>query len=219
MSAHNGSVLPLAHPLMKEAVQSIANEASIVVDCVITDYDNSQYHVVYPGSGETTISVMLNGYQYFQNYISLKEFKVLETEANYSFTIAVTKDQLSLIPQLKMNLLGKVLLQIYEQNTSLLFPTQSNYINTQNSNIIISQFAGEFIFVKGEKDRLTIIFKIVFENGNDDGVAKVFIQELIDARKLVGLQATPQVMYNKEIPLELKSYTSGQSGQSIGNSR
>ena len=211
MSAHNGTVLQLAHPLLKEAVQSIANEPEIVIDCIISDYDNSQFHLVYPGSGDVTVSAMINGYTYFQKYVNLSEFKVIDTEANYSFTVVVPKDKVNLIPQMKMNLLGKVALQMYETNASILYPTQSSFINTQNNNIIISNYAGEFIFLKGEKERLTIIFKIVFENNSDDGFAKVFIQELIDARKLVGLQGTPQVMFNKDIPLELKSFTSGQA--------
>ncbi len=213
----NGSFLQLSHPLLKESVDTIKAEPSIVIDCVIYDYDNSQYHLVYPGSGEITFSVLLNGYSYLEKYISLSEYKVVDTEANYSFTVQIGQDKVNCIPNLKLAILGQAILKIYDQGQSLIYPTQSSYINNQNNNIMISQFPGEFVFVKGDKERLTVIFKIVFENGNDDGVARVFIQELIDARKLVGLQGTPQVMFNKDIPLELKSYTSGQSSQSTGN--
>eukprot|EP00834_Sanchytrium_tribonematis_P004822 NODE_258_length_11607_cov_1.052659.p6 type:complete len:223 gc:universal NODE_258_length_11607_cov_1.052659:5435-6103(+) len=215
-SAQNGAQLSLFHPLLKEAITSIQTDPTIVVDAVIVDFDNTQYHVNYPGSGELVFSMMLNGFTYIKQFVNLSEYKTMETEANYSFTIGVKKEQLQNIPQLKMNLLGQVALHHYEKGTSIIYPTQNNFLNMQNNQVNISQYPGEFVLLKGEKERLSIVFKIVFDDGNDDGVAKLFIQELIDARKLVGLQGTPQVLYNKEIPLELKPYASGASSQATG---
>ena len=61
----------------------------------------------------------------------------------------------------------------------------------------------ESIFVNAMKDRVTVVFSVLFQDDDDIVIGKVFMQEFKEGRRANGL--APQVLFtHKEPPQELK---------------
>jgi len=86
----------------------------------------------------------------------------------------------------------------------------------QNANVVeINYRDDETIYFKADADRLTVIFSIAFKDANDVVLAKVFLQEYVDARK--SMNNTPSISYaQKEPPAELKGVKNLRVGDSNG---
>jgi len=64
----------------------------------------------------------------------------------------------------------------------------------------------EAIYVKAEKDRVTVLFSTTFKDETDVIFGKVFLQEFVDARRTPALQNSPQVLfYPRDPPVELQA--------------
>ena len=75
----------------------------------------------------------------------------------------------------------------------------------------------EAIFVKAEKDRVTVIFSTTFKDETDVIFGKVFLQEFVDARRQPALQNAPQVLfYPRDPPVELQGVSGLQSADNVG---
>eukprot|EP00158_Paraphelidium_tribonemae_P001030 Partr_v1_DN23892_c0_g1_i1_m63856 putative protein 2 3 complex subunit len=75
----------------------------------------------------------------------------------------------------------------------------------------------EAIYIKAEKDRVTVIFSTVFKDETDKVFGKVFLQEFVDCRRQPALQNAPQVLYtSKEIPMELRNDPSVKDSDNVG---
>ncbi|KCV69707.1 hypothetical protein, variant [Fonticula alba] len=62
----------------------------------------------------------------------------------------------------------------------------------------------ESIWIKTDKDRVTVIFSVTFKDPADIVFGKVFLQEFVDARRQTNLQNSPQVIfYPEDAPAEL----------------
>jgi actin related protein 2/3 complex subunit 2 len=75
----------------------------------------------------------------------------------------------------------------------------------------------EAIYVKAEKDRVTVLFSTTFKDETDVIFGKVFLQEFVDARRSPALQNSPQVLfYPRDPPVELQGVKGLQSGDNVG---
>jgi actin related protein 2/3 complex subunit 2 len=63
----------------------------------------------------------------------------------------------------------------------------------------------EVIYVQSYHDRVVVIFSTVFKDYTDIVFGKIFLQEFVETRRQLGLQNAPQVLFNKELPGELKN--------------
>jgi len=73
----------------------------------------------------------------------------------------------------------------------------------------------EAIYIKGEPERVTVIFSIMFKDADDQVFAKIFLKEFEDARK--SISNAPSVSYStKEAPGELKGVAGVKEGEGHG---
>jgi actin related protein 2/3 complex subunit 2 len=73
----------------------------------------------------------------------------------------------------------------------------------------------EAIYIKGEPERVTIVFSIMFRDADDQVFAKTFLQEFADARK--NISNAPAVSFSsKEAPGEIKGVAGVKEGDGHG---
>jgi len=73
----------------------------------------------------------------------------------------------------------------------------------------------EAIYIKGEPERVTVVFSIMFRDADDQVFAKIFLQEFADARR--NMSNAPAVSFSsKEAPGELKGVAGVKEGEGHG---
>jgi len=73
----------------------------------------------------------------------------------------------------------------------------------------------EAIYIKGEPERVTVVFSIMFKDADDQVFAKIFLQEFADARR--NMSNAPAVSFSsKEAPGELKGVSGVKEGEGHG---
>jgi actin related protein 2/3 complex subunit 2 len=73
----------------------------------------------------------------------------------------------------------------------------------------------EAIYIKGEPERVTVVFSIMFKDPGDQVFAKIFLKEFEDGRK--NLSNAPSVAYSqKDAPGELKGVSGVKEGEGHG---
>jgi len=73
----------------------------------------------------------------------------------------------------------------------------------------------EAIYIKGEPERVTVVFSIMFKDADDQVFAKIFLQEFADARR--NMSNAPAVSFSsKEAPGELKGVAGVKEGEGHG---
>jgi len=81
--------------------------------------------------------------------------------------------------------------------------------------IIIDYRDDEAIYIKGEPERVTVVFSIMFRDADDQVFAKIFLQEFADARKTIS--GAPSVSFSsKEAPGEIKGAPGVKEGEGHG---
>jgi len=81
--------------------------------------------------------------------------------------------------------------------------------------ITIAYREDEAIYIKGEPERVTVVFSIMFKDADDQVFAKIFLKEFEDARKQIS--NAPSVSYStKEAPGELKGVAGVKEGEGHG---
>lgn len=81
---------------------------------------------------------------------------------------------------------------------------------------VINYRKNESIFVSAMKDRVTVVFSVLFQDDDDIVLGKVFMQEFKEGRR--ANQAAPQVLFShKDPPQELKDAMGGGASLYTGN--
>lgn len=62
----------------------------------------------------------------------------------------------------------------------------------------------ESYFVSPQAEKVTVVYPMRFSDPNDAILANAFLQEFIEARRMVGLSIAPSCSYSHDAPLELK---------------
>jgi len=84
-----------------------------------------------------------------------------------------------------------------------------------NNMITIAYRDDEAIYIKGEKERVTVVFSINFRDPGDQVLAKIFLHEMAEARK--NISNAPSIAYShREAPAELKGVAGVKEGDSHG---
>jgi len=74
---------------------------------------------------------------------------------------------------------------------------------------------GEAIYIKGEPERVTVVFSILFKDADDQVFAKIFLQEFASVRR--DMSNAPAVSYSsKEAPGEIKGVAGVKEGEGFG---
>jgi len=81
--------------------------------------------------------------------------------------------------------------------------------------ITIAYRDDEAIYIKGEPERVTVVFSIMFKDAGDQVYARIFLKEFEDGRK--NLSNAPSVSYSsKDAPGELKGVAGVKEGEGHG---
>jgi len=87
--------------------------------------------------------------------------------------------------------------------------------NQAHPMITIQYRDDEAIYIKGEPERVTVVFSIMFKDADDQVFAKIFLKEFEDARK--SISNAPSVSFSsKEAPGELKGVAGVKEGEGHG---
>jgi len=200
----------LGETVQAQLIREQPEEKRDAIDVRLCDFDDVMYRVVIEKENRSVMRVSFsapwwtaiknNGGEDALN----KHYKdlVSDPESGYDVTLSVNLDEVKGKPEdmvtrlanLKANLLGGVF---------------DNYLSAVLKNEKKGSFRfklrsdTEIFFLPGN-ERCTIVFALDFKEKVDRAVAKVFLQEFVDAKRTLG--AAPPVAYNANPPLELKEF-------------
>jgi actin related protein 2/3 complex, subunit 2 len=196
------------------------------VDLKLADFDGVKYHLSTPESKNVLkLSMQMNCYQHISKYGTEEYLRqhygafLTSPEVGYDVTLQFDLRQLPENEEEKKNLVRNIALlkrhtlaSVFEQ----CFLEQERGEVGPLKTIRYRDGIDEAIWVQAQKDRVTVIFSTMFKDETDIIFGKVFLQEFVDARKQLGLQNTPQVLYSREPPVELRDETSLTRGDHMG---
>jgi len=200
----------LGETVQAQLIRENTEEKRDAIDVRLCDFDDVMYRIVIEKENRSAMRVSFsapwwnqiknNGGEDALN----KHYKdlVTDAEAGYDVTLSVNLDSLPGKPEdmvtrlanIKANLLGGV----------FDFYLSSVLKGGKQSAFRFKLRADTEIFFLPGNERCTIIYALDFKEKVDRAVAKVFLQEFVDAKRTLG--AAPPVAYNANPPLELKEF-------------
>lgn len=226
-------------------LKSIFTEAIVdqneptVINQLVSDFDNVTYHISTPESKtKILVSMYIKSWKDLVKYGAKETIEreygsyLTETEQGYDFSLLIDLENLPESLEERMKLVAD--LSLLRRNTmaapfELAFEkftrmhkeaTHNNldYFEPSPSDtevMAIHYRDEESIFIQPNFDRVTVTFSTVFKDETDQVFGKVFLQEFVDARRRA-IQNAPQVLYNKQPPLELRDLTTKVNTSNVG---
>eukprot|EP00128_Syssomonas_multiformis_P010988 Colp12_sorted_trinity150504_noHs@26569 len=190
------------------------------IDIVVADFDSVTFHISTPEKQKNRIriSISMSCFSELQahgvNELLQREYgsALVDAEEGYSASIEYDLDNL---PADKEGTIKKAALL----KRNCIAAVYEKYFTLQESKdysqpgALINYRSDEFMYVKAESDRVTVIFSTTFKDDDDIIIGKVFLQEFVDARRNV--QQAPQVLYMNEPPKELDGLNV-RTGKNVG---
>jgi len=191
------------------------------IDVRLHDFDDTSYRIVIDKDSRDTMRVSMSmpcyraiekvgGAEAVEKHY--KEFAV-EAESGMDVTLAIKLDEVKGKPEdlitklsmLKANVLGGVFDYYFSNLLKKGKPLERFQFNLRSDTII---------YLVPSADRLTVVFSLDFKEKVDRAVAKIFMQEFVDARRTLG--AAPPVAWNTNPPLELKEFGATEPTGNLG---
>jgi len=192
-----------------------AEEKVEPMDVKLCDFDDVSYRVLIEAESKNIMSVAMNcpcyksiekvgGSEYYEKkYGSM----VAAPLSGYDLTLKVNLDELkdnktkegliASLSQFKHTVIGGVFHHFF----------QSLHDGKVPSHFSFALRADTTVYFVPESDRVTVLFTVDFREKVDRAVARVFMQEFVDARnKDRALGATPPVGFTVQPPLELAKF-------------
>jgi len=192
-----------------------ADEKVEPCDIKLCDFDDVSYKVLIEAESKNVLSVSMNCPSYKaiekvggKEYLDKKYGKlVADPIAGYDVTLKVNLDELKdqkskealvqSLSQLKHTVIGGVFHYYFDQLNAGKVPSHFSFNLRSDTTVYFVPAA----------DRVTVLFTVDFREKVDRAVARVFMQEFVDARnKDRSLGATPPVGFGVNPPLELKPF-------------
>jgi len=189
------------------------------LDVTAADFDGVQFHVTADANNKSLVHVSLH-WRCAQDLLKNGGLDIMQAvygsmlqatpEASYDITLQVNVDDGDAalpdkIGAFKRNLLAGPFKRIFE---SVERGQQTNPIHIQYRD-------EESVFIAPQKDTVIVIFSIHFKDADDQVIAKIFLQELEQARKTIS--NAPSVTFSqKEPPLELRGIKGIKADQNHG---
>jgi len=200
----------LAETVQAQLIRENPEEKRDAIDVRLCDFDDVHYRVSIEKDNRSAMKVSFSAPwwaavkdQGGEDALQ-KHYKDLVTEAEQGFdvSIAINLDALPGKPEelvakignLKANLLGGV----FDKYLSGVLT------NSKGSSFRFKLRADTELFFLPGNERVTIIYALDFKEKVDRAVAKVFLQEFVDAKRNLG--AAPPVQWSANPPLELKEF-------------
>jgi len=192
-----------------------AEEKVEPMDVKLCDFDDVSYRVLIEAESKNIMSVSMNCPCYKliekvggREYLEKRYGKMVSDPiAGYDITLKVNLDELKdqktkeglvqSLSQLKHTVIGGVFNYYFAQLNDGKVPTHFSF----------PLRADTTVYFVPKNDRVTVLFTVDFKEKVDRAVARVFMQEFVDARnKDKTLGATPPVGFGVQPPLELSPF-------------
>ncbi|KAK3824768.1 MAG: Arp2/3 complex, 34 kd subunit p34-Arc-domain-containing protein [Benniella sp.] len=195
------------------------------------DFDGVSYHLATLDNQDTKIilSIRWKCWPELIRYGAMDTLRrqysqwIVDPEPNYDFTLQFDVENLGADPEsvirrvslLKRNAMASPFERAFDATT---ISEKEGVWDPSTSQLMEIHYRdGEAIYVKNNQDSVTVFFSTLFKDETDRVLAKVFLQEFVDARKEPQLQNAPQVLYsNREPPLELRHVPGLLDSESMG---
>jgi actin related protein 2/3 complex subunit 2 len=198
------------------------------VDLKLADFDGVKYHLSTPESkSRLRLSMHMQCYRHITQYgvedylrRQYGSFLAASPESGYDVTLDFDLDRLPASDDDRLAIVRNVALlkrhtlaSIFDQ---CFLEQERGEPASAFKTIRYRDTADEAIWVQAQRDRVTVIFSTMFKDETDVIFGKIFLQEFVDARKQLGLQNTPQVLYSREPPTELRNDIPLAGGEHMG---
>jgi len=193
------------------------------LDVLLADFDGVKMHLSNPSVEQRNILVLSISWRCVGNLLKnggSEDLKAVygsmvqaSPENGYDFTIKFDVDNLpgskDKFPEAASLLKRHLLAAPFKKTFSAVEKGQNSPM------ITIDYREDEAIYIKGEPERVTVVFSIMFKDADDQVFAKIFLQEFADARK--SISNAPAVSFSsKEAPGELKGVAGVKEGDGHG---
>lgn len=210
--------------------QRFNSEKQEFVDVRLTDYDGAAYHIHTPD--EPSILFISFRWHCFPALVKYGAVQLLEKqfgsfiaatpEAGWDFTLVVNLAQtvddkeefISKVGRLKHTVMSAPLERAFAEHDKL-GKDKSYRVDQELMRVAyrVSESGEEVFWIRAQQDRVTVIFKTMFQEDSDRIFGRVFLQEFVDARRQAVLQNAPQVLSSKEAPLDLRQAGGVEAGE------
>jgi len=178
-------------------------------DSVCADFDGVKFHIrLSKDSNVFTVSIAWKCIEVLLNNGGNEELTKVygaaltraETEAGYGLTLQFDLDKAPAnkeafaesVGQVKRYLLGAPFKKVFRDVESG---------KGGGAVITLAYRDDEAIYLKPEKDSVSVVFSVNFRDAGDQVLSKIFLQEYVNSRR--GINNAPGINYSKEIPGEL----------------
>eukprot|EP00735_Rhodelphis_limneticus_P006395 TRINITY_DN18802_c0_g1::TRINITY_DN18802_c0_g1_i1::g.15235::m.15235 TRINITY_DN18802_c0_g1::TRINITY_DN18802_c0_g1_i1::g.15235 ORF type:complete len:338 (+),score=96.17,sp/Q5R5Z5/ARPC2_PONAB/38.68/4e-62,P34-Arc/PF04045.9/2.7e-64 TRINITY_DN18802_c0_g1_i1:67-1014(+) len=211
-------LLEAEHQVVRETLDRVLSSAATdkreVADVEAADFDGVLYHVhVNPEDKDTTtISMYLPCLEELKLLLGaelLTSYQDLVTTPESKYNLAF-KFSLSALPgdkdevvnkfaRLKRNLVGAPLDIAFSAIMEGKKPSRDYYkLNYRGDD-------SETLYVIPGDERVTVIYRVAFQDSTDIEIARVFMEEFACARRDPALKNVPAVSFSEDAPLEVKN--------------
>jgi actin related protein 2/3 complex subunit 2 len=199
--------------IIQETIQNLLeSDKKEPLDIVLADFDGVQYHITTPKQDARNIVQLSISWRCIPELLKnggSEDLKAIygnmvqaTPESGYHVTLEFDLNNVpgnkekfpEVLSLLKRHLFAAPFKKIFQAVDSGKAPTGVTTIQYRDE---------EAIYIKPEQDRVLVIYSVNFRDEGDQVVAKIFLQECVEARKAVN--NAPAVSYSvKDAPLELK---------------
>jgi len=203
--------LETPHLILKEAISSrFSSTKNETVDVRVADFDNTQYHVSVTAEERDTMFVSMSTkdcakvLEGSKGYLEEVYGDMIQSEPLTGFDFSLKIDLTSL-PEDKDELIVKIA-SLKRNVMAAPFMTAGMALAKGAPMDVSSAFEfreGEYVYVVPLDDRVVIIYDMAFKDPTDFAIAKVFLQEFNEVRRLRELASAPYPSYSPNAPGEV----------------
>jgi len=204
----------LGETVSAQIIRENPEEKREAIDVRLSDFDDTSYRVVVDAKEKDTlkVSISIPCYQTVREHgadaamaKAYGAFVQAEPDQGYDVTLAIDLNNLgTLKPEtliqniqlFKFNLIGGV----FDHFFSNLMKPASKPLEPFTFNLR----ADTILYFVPAADRVTVIYSLDFKDRVDRAVARVFLQEFVDARRTLG--AAPPCGFGPNPPTEMKAF-------------
>lgn len=204
----------LAETVSSQIIRENPEEKRDAVDVRLCDFDDTAYRVIVDAKERDTLRVSIS----IPCWAAIKDFgaQASLTKAYGSYLQASPDQGYDATLVVDLNNLGATKPEKLVESLSLFKPNLvggvfehffSNLLKAGSSPLPPFQFAlrsDTTVYFLPGADRVTIVFSLDFKDRVDRAVARVFLQEFVDARRSLG--AAPPCAFGANPPAELKTF-------------
>jgi len=192
-----------------------ADEKVEPMEVKLSDFDDVSYRVCIEAESKNIMTISMNCpcYKVIEKVGGREALEkkygkmVIDPVPNWDMTLKIDLDELkdqktkealvSSVSQLKHTVIGGVFHYFFNQLNEGKVPTHFSFALRSDTTV----------YFVPKNDRVTVLFTVDFKEKVDRAVARVFMQEFVDARnKDKTLGATPPVGFGSQPPLELQPF-------------